>query len=674
MNLALTRELAVYQAKIRLLDSVSDVLTDLADIQVCRKLKSDIDEFISLKSSQGEIPHDPLDHVCGELRNLETALTETDNACTAIFNVIGSLKHSKPLTLTREALCEFQQRIAEWETDPVGRLNALASGFRESDWNLSANDLEPELLTVAQLACPDLTLHKLPRFDLFLFTQQSGTLHEQIWGKYGIQDCLTDLHSRCDSLLRLHEQHQHASDEVLELATGGDFVQARQRVLELDINSVFGDSDYASAFKKCAEWQASLATLTDNFSVVQSELQTFINAPSVKLWGDNPGLQANLGKLSSLEGTLANYEDATAKLPESDFTKRAAVLIANLRHNLSILQNELTRISGFSIGKKAAAILATPYQKSPLSLLKIDFLSIIVLPSEAPESATITEAASCGNIEEVRRHLLRGANLDTRDDKARTALHCAALAGQCDIVTLLLIVGATVDAKEATGDTALIIAATAGHKEVAELLLAKGADVDTKETHGLTALHQAVLYGHKEVAELLLARGADVDAKSSQGSTALHKATIGGHKDVVELLLARGADVDAKRQDGTALHAAAYRGHKEIAELLLAKGIEVDARDSKGVTALHAAAFSGHKDVVELLLAKGIEVDAKDSNGFTALHAAVVSGHKDIVELLLAKGADVDAQTETGITALAFAGKGGHDTIVGLLERYGAKK
>ena len=106
-----------------------------------------------------------------------------------------------------------------------------------------------------------------------------------------------------------------------------------------------------------------------------------------------------------------------------------------------------------------------------------------------PQEIPIHEAAKLGNIEDVKRLLADGANVNAKNDNGSTPLHNAVWIGR---------------------------------KEVAELLIANGADVNAKEDeNGISPLHWAVKEGHKEIIELLIDKGADVNAKSVLGRTPL---------------------------------------------------------------------------------------------------------------------------------------------------------
>lgn len=99
--------------------------------------------------------------------------------------------------------------------------------------------------------------------------------------------------------------------------------------------------------------------------------------------------------------------------------------------------------------------------------------------------------------EEILRLLELGADIDVRNYKGKTALHCAAKAGFLKVIHLLIEKGATIDAPDNNGETALFEAIRStikdGEKQRAaiEALLVKGADPNFKNGKGLTSLKVA---------------------------------------------------------------------------------------------------------------------------------------------------------------------------------------
>jgi ankyrin repeat protein len=141
-----------------------------------------------------------------------------------------------------------------------------------------------------------------------------------------------------------------------------------------------------------------------------------------------------------------------------------------------------------------------------------------------------------------------------------------------DIVKRLVLRGAELNKKDEFGDTALHYSARDGEKELAELFIYHGADVNSRNEHDLTPLHYAAR-NSKEVTELLLSNGADINAMDRDGDTPLHDASRLGRLDIVELLVESGADIQAINRFGrTPLEGAERRGRQEIVEFLQKHG------------------------------------------------------------------------------------------------------
>lgn len=94
--------------------------------------------------------------------------------------------------------------------------------------------------------------------------------------------------------------------------------------------------------------------------------------------------------------------------------------------------------------------------------------------SEAKSDTTFSLiwAASHGDLDELRRLVAMGVNIDSCDYDGRTALHLAAAEGLVDTVKYLLAKGASTHLKDRWGNTPIADAKTGKHEEVIELLVA----------------------------------------------------------------------------------------------------------------------------------------------------------------------------------------------------------
>ncbi len=351
-----------------------------------------------------------------------------------------------------------------------------------------------------------------------------------------------------------------------------------------------------------------------------------------------------------------------------------------------------------------------------LALLTVP--TALVLTARSEEAATepepiltksLQEAAKDGDIEQVKKLIAQGADIDEKGKYGRNALHAACCyKGRSAIIRLLIDHGANVNARDVAESTPLHFAARYADKQTVELLLTKGADVNAKnKKKGRTPLFEAMtspIAGRKEVVELLVAKGAKVSAfhlaaymgdmgklekylqeginvntPGEFNNTALHAASNSGKKNIVEFLISKGALVDAKDAFSmTPLFYAACNNYQDIVDLLLAEGADVSAKDKRGYTLLYYAVWLANKNAITLLIDKGANVNVKDVFGYTPLHLVTIQGKKEItellIELLIVKGADVNAVDNEGRTPLWHAKDKGRTEIVELLRKHGARE
>lgn len=164
------------------------------------------------------------------------------------------------------------------------------------------------------------------------------------------------------------------------------------------------------------------------------------------------------------------------------------------------------------------------------------------------------EGARKGDNETVKGFLDAGmsANLvDKRDDELSTVLMVAAMAGQTETSKLLLAKGADVNAKTKKERTALTWASWRGMTDTVKALLASGAEIDARDQWGGSPLMFAVSRGRLETVKVLLDAGANPNFHHVEtGQTALIDAVVRHHIDVVRVLLAKGARVNDQDKGG----------------------------------------------------------------------------------------------------------------------------
>ncbi|XP_065211472.1 uncharacterized protein LOC135839390 [Planococcus citri] len=314
-----------------------------------------------------------------------------------------------------------------------------------------------------------------------------------------------------------------------------------------------------------------------------------------------------------------------------------------------------------------------------------------------------------GNLEDVKRYLRNGADINARDINLWTALHFAADGPSLEIVKFIIDQNCDINVKDLSGQsplhiaaangrnnileffvnkvgipvddldihhkTPLHIAAKNGNKDIVTILLKYNADATSKDTIGCTSLKYAIYHNHIDIVNILLKRGAYSDIKDDCGLTPLHAATECGRLELVKLLLSNKANPNAGLDTsvGSPLHLAAdYDDHLEVAVTLISKGAHVNCKNINGITPLYFAVVCGQQEITKILLKHGANVDIVEQNSKTVLHVAAYKGREEIVEILLRNKAGTNIVDFLGSTPLHFAAKKGNLKIVTCLLKHGA--
>jgi len=319
-------------------------------------------------------------------------------------------------------------------------------------------------------------------------------------------------------------------------------------------------------------------------------------------------------------------------------------------------------------------------------------------------------ACEYGSLEEVRRLLAKGADVNTVTEFRSTPMHQAVWRGRVDVVYLLVEHGAKVDSPNLLDETPLMEAVSNRRVETVKALLEAGAnpnafskytqrsvflfcgsltDPDVARIVGLLRkaglkehLWEAVTMQDLPTVRALLAKGTPADERSPRGETPLMSALGQFDAPLFDLLLAHGADPNAQdaRGETVLMHYAAIAHDYEanpIEKRLLMRISQVDKRDAKGMTALMYA--DGNPRFLTLLLKRGANIRARDKQGRTVLmHAADWEFYAEMgrkgslgtaIPFLLKHGAEVNARDQNGQTALLIATNNRQtaDTVVTLL-------
>ena len=241
-------------------------------------------------------------------------------------------------------------------------------------------------------------------------------------------------------------------------------------------------------------------------------------------------------------------------------------------------------------------------------------------------SANVASAARDADLEEVRKLIAAGSDVNLPGSDGASALLWAAHQGSPELVKLLLDAGGDPNAANNFGVTPLLEASRYGDAATIKALLDGGADPAVAAREGETPLMAAARAGNAAAVQLLIDTGVDVNAvESLQEQSALMWAAAEGHLDVVDALLDKGADANLKAR----------------ASELTTRSTRADY-PSGGFTALHWAVRNGDEAVVRRLVEGGADLNLTNADGATPMMLAIVNDRFDLAAKLVELGADAN--------------------------------
>lgn len=183
--------------------------------------------------------------------------------------------------------------------------------------------------------------------------------------------------------------------------------------------------------------------------------------------------------------------------------------------------------------------------------------------------------------------------LDIFNDVRQAPIHLAVLTKQYTIIRRLLIAGANINSRDANGNTALHLACMAG------------------DFQSFTALTTPLPQNSQ--ASMIKPLPLALDQVNYDGQTCVHLAALGGHIDILRNLVWFGANINARENKSgrTALHLAIENRNIELLEYLIqCPKISMNARTYSGHTAFQLCVGS----IREQLLAAGYRRQEDESD------------------------------------------------------------
>lgn len=192
----------------------------------------------------------------------------------------------------------------------------------------------------------------------------------------------------------------------------------------------------------------------------------------------------------------------------------------------------------------------------------------------ADPDAALLHAAEAGDADAAAVALRAGADIEARDERARTALLLAATFDRVAVAHLLVAMGADPDALDDRHDTPWLVTGVTGSVAMLEALLPANPDLTIRNRFGGLSPIPASERGHVDYVRRVVLTGVDLDHVNDLGWTAMLEAVILGdggvrHQEIVQILLDAGADPTIPDRDGmTPLQHAQQRGYDRLASIL----------------------------------------------------------------------------------------------------------
>jgi formylglycine-generating enzyme required for sulfatase activity len=265
---AFLRHVAALQANLKMLESQSDALSDLADMKELRLYKSRLTEYIQAHTKAGNLPEDPFHVIAQRLEPISKFFTLAKEECKRLTVWKADLLKSVPAV----SLVDLQSAKTELDeiVDSNPQIQEYLRGYLSSiDWDTSSDkvDLHPELLACAQ-CLSDLSLPQKAesRLGFYLFAHNEGHAAKNIASHFEA------VRLRIEELMVLHHEHVRAFKEAERHLENHDFRKA-EKFIESFGKSRFSDLDYSRVESQLKNLQSQFDQFKNLESRIEERLQ-----------------------------------------------------------------------------------------------------------------------------------------------------------------------------------------------------------------------------------------------------------------------------------------------------------------------------------------------------------------------------------------------------------------
>jgi ankyrin repeat protein len=205
----------------------------------------------------------------------------------------------------------------------------------------------------------------------------------------------------------------------------------------------------------------------------------------------------------------------------------------------------------------------------PFIAAVISAFFLVACGEPAKPTLNFYRAVQVGDLDQIKRHLFWGSEVNQPGPDGSYPLHVAVQQGRVAIARELLKHGARTDLEDGFGRTPLHASLANGKIPAAQLLLDNGAHDDLQAVFFDLVSEDAL---DRDGVDLLAQRGVDLNALSPSGQAAMHMAVANGNVKLAKRLLVAGADVNREDSLGRTPLAVAGSGDEVMINLLAQYG------------------------------------------------------------------------------------------------------
>ncbi|GBO32683.1 Tankyrase-1, partial [Araneus ventricosus] len=426
------------------------------------------------------------------------------------------------------------------------------------------------------------------------------------------------------------------SSDNLKLKENLDVISVENAdVAQLRINE--RQNDYRLDFVACDEKDEVISVKVDSFAKLVIQTKKAGITKIIKI--ENKSLLDIIKDMAYQKLSHAGT-DIDRKIVENSKKRSKAVIIADITgsenttayvfakeiaessDNLGIIVSQIEVIKGDTI---------LNYAVNDLNQIKLIPNNGISDEEQREYNRLLFQAVERKNLDEIRRLLVMGADVEVKGDHNLTPLSIAVRKNGGEVIDLLLDMGANINAKGAYNWTSAKWAVFDNRENLVIQLVNRGTDIGYKDNMGHTLLDTARRFGRRRIADFLREKQSEYDRDLL---TAVRNRDINKVRDLLDM----GANIEAQNNRGwTPLCLASQKGSLDIAKLLLDRGANIEAKGKNGWNVLHEAIYYNKPDMFKFLVERGAYINVKNGKNETPLNAARRLGRPEIESFLIAK-------------------------------------